>query len=128
MFFSSKNISPASARSAPEIWPTRVVLPAPFGPISACTSPARTSSVTASVATTPPKCLLTLSRRSMFPVQEAGDALRGEEHDDEEHDADAEAGVLLVVRRDRGQPVDAVVGDEVLEEQQHRRADHPAPQ
>src|ERR1041385_5308988 len=108
MFFSSKNISPASARSAPEIWPTRVVLPAPFGPISACTSPARTSSVTASVATTPPKCLLTLSRRSMlcgvFPIQQTGDALRREEHDDEEHEADAETGVLLVVRRERGEP------------------------
>ena len=48
---------PASGASSPEIWLISVVLPAPFGPITACSSPGRTSSVTSSVTRRPPKFL-----------------------------------------------------------------------
>src|SRR5580765_3075569 len=101
MVLSSKRIAPPSGARAPEMRPTSVVLPAPFGPISACTSPAAISRLTPSVATTPPKRLLTRSRRSIFlPLHQTGDSLRREQHDRQHHQADAEVGVLLVVRRE----------------------------
>src|SRR3954470_23936 len=128
-----KRMRPLSVGSAPEIWPMSVVLPAPFGPMSACTWPRTISSVTSSVATTPPKRLLTprsssMASSSFRPGKEAGDAFRRKHDDGEEHDADREAGVVLVVRRELREPGDAVVGDEVLEAEQHRRADHAAPE
>src|SRR5215207_5533352 len=111
MFRSSKRISPSSGERLPEIWPMRVVLPAPLGPINACTSPSVTSRLTASVATTPPKRLLMASSRSIcLPRKQAGNPLRGEQHDGEQHRADAEVGVLLVVRREGGKPPDRIVG------------------
>src|SRR5436305_6842278 len=54
---------PASGASMPEIWLISVVLPAPFGPITACSSPGRTSSVTASVTRRPPKFFARFSMR-----------------------------------------------------------------
>src|SRR2546421_5739932 len=120
---------PASVGSTPEIWPMSVVLPAPFGPISACTSPRVTSRVTSSVATTPPKRLLTPRSSSMAaPPEEPGNTL-GRQHDDgEQHDAHREAGMVLVVGRELREPGDAVVGDQVLEAEQHRGADDAAPE
>src|SRR5436305_4217269 len=46
---------PASGTIRPEIWLINVVLPAPFGPITACSSPGITLSVTSSVTRKPPK-------------------------------------------------------------------------
>ena len=46
---------PASGASSPEIWLISVVLPAPLGPIIACSSPGATSSETSSVTRSPPK-------------------------------------------------------------------------
>src|SRR5439155_611453 len=60
-----KRMRPESVPRLPEIWLIRVVLPAPFGPMSACTSPRATCSVTSSVATTPPKRLDTPRSSSM---------------------------------------------------------------
>src|ERR1700738_3101539 len=57
-------ILPPSGPSSPEIWLISVVLPAPFGPITACSSPGRTSSVTSSVTRSPPKFLVSPSMRS----------------------------------------------------------------
>ena len=57
-------ISPASGASNPEIWLISVVLPAPFGPITACSSPGITSSVMLSVTRRPPKFLVSPSMRS----------------------------------------------------------------
>src|SRR5262245_1595418 len=53
---------PAAGAISPEIWLISVVLPAPFGPITACNSPGPISSVTPSVTTSPPKFL----RRSLI--------------------------------------------------------------
>src|SRR5205823_14376082 len=95
-------ISPSSVPRLPEIWPISLVLPAPLGPISAWTSPCATSSVTASVATRPPKRLVTPRSSSIaLPRNQSGNALRREEHDHEQHHADAETCVLLVVGRER---------------------------
>src|SRR5437773_10889507 len=95
----SKRIAPASLPRLPEIWPIKVVLPAPFGPMRACTSPRFTSSVTSSVATTPPKRLERFRSSSMLlPREQAGDALGGEQHDRKQHGADSKTCVLLVVR------------------------------
>ena len=55
----SKRIAPVSGASSPVIWPIKVVLPAPLGPIRACTSPRRTSSEISSHALSAPKLLLT---------------------------------------------------------------------
>src|SRR5437763_75399 len=100
MSFFSNRILPASGATLPQICAMRVVLPAPFGPMSAWTSPALTERLTASVATTPPKCFDRL-RSSSMAAKQPGDPLRREQHDDEQHDPDAEAGVLLVVGRER---------------------------
>src|SRR5689334_8001490 len=101
MSISSKKIFPPSVARLPEIWPTSVVLPAPLGPMRACTSPCDTSSATLSVATTPPKCFVTLSSSSISSSRnQTGNALRREQYDHEQDEADADAGVLLVVRRE----------------------------
>src|SRR5205823_5304373 len=103
--------------------------PAPFGPMSACTSPRTTSSVTSSVATTPPKRFVTPRSSSMaLCLKQSRNALGGQHHDGQEHDAYREPGMVLVVRRERREPTDAVIGDQVLEQQEHCRPDHPAPE
>src|SRR5437016_13823733 len=103
-------IRPISVGSTPEICPMSVVLPAPFGPMRACTSPRTTSSVTSSVATTPPKRLETPRSSSMalrlHSPLEPGDALGREHHDGQEDDADGQAPMVLVIRRERRDPGD----------------------
>src|SRR6187397_3107120 len=110
-----KTMRPESMGSTPEICATRVVLPAPLGPISACTSPFAISRVTSSVATTPPKRLVTPRSSSMLFLPQPCDAFRREHHYREQDDADRKPRMVLVVRRQRREPTDAVVGDQVLE-------------
>src|SRR6267142_1154209 len=125
----SNRMAPPSLARSPAIWAIRVVFPAPLGPMSACTSPGFTSSVTSSVATTPPKRLDTFFSSSiLLPREPSGDPLWREQHDREQHDTDAQARVLLIIRKRGREPFDAVVGDQVLEAEQRRGADHPAPQ
>ena len=50
----SSSTRPPSGRSSPLNWPISVVLPAPLGPITACSSPGRTSSDRSSVTVRPP--------------------------------------------------------------------------
>src|SRR2546423_218864 len=61
-------ISPASGASNPEIWLISVVLPAPFGPITACSSPGIRWGVTPWVTRRPPKFLVSPSMRSTAPA------------------------------------------------------------
>src|SRR3954468_20664531 len=123
-----KTMRPESVASTPAICAMSVVLPAPFGPMSAWTSPCAISSVTSSVATSPPKRLVTPRSSSIFLPEEPGDALGREHHDGQQHRAHREPGMVLVVGRRRRQPADAVIGDEVLEAEQDGRADQAAPQ
>ena len=81
----------------PETRLRSVVLPAPFGPMSPCTSPAATPSEAPSTAASPPKVRRTPCRLKQhgapsarpqpgpYPRRERGDAL-GQEEDDEEED------------------------------------------
>src|SRR5712691_5269138 len=125
----SKTIAPLSLPRLPEIWPIKVVLPAPFGPIRACTSPRFTSSVMPSVATMPPKRFDTFFSSSMLlPREHARDALRGEQHDRKEHGADPQTRVLLIIREYRGEPLHPVGADQVFQTEQRHRADHSAPE
>src|SRR5436190_722489 len=125
----SKRISPRSEGKLPEIWLMSVVLPAPLGPISAWTSPLLTSSDTSSVATTPTKRFDTrLSSSTAPPRQQPGDAVRREQHDRQHHQAAAQVGVLRVVGRNGGEPGERVVGDHMLEAEEHERPDGPAPE
>jgi hypothetical protein len=56
--------SPELGSSTPEIMLKKVLLPAPLGPIKACTSPAFTSIDTALFATSPPKRFVTCADSS----------------------------------------------------------------
>src|SRR6185369_1006143 len=86
-----------------------VVLPAPFGPISACSSPRATAKSSRSVATRPPKRFCSPSTRSRMsatgrpPLREssnhAGNAVSGIQHYDQEHHADTQLPVLGIARQ-----------------------------
>src|SRR4029078_3314929 len=93
-------ICPASGRSSPEGCLMKVVVPAPFGPITACVSPARTSKSTPSVATSAPNDFLIFlfsKRISLIFVsrQETRQAGLGEQH--HEHGEYAQVKVPVVV-------------------------------
>src|SRR5947207_10378726 len=87
----AKLIVPASGVSSPASCATSVVLPAPFGPITAWTSPGSTASETSLVATSPPKRLVNPSVASsgsaMAPRASAEDAEQPpfrEQHDEDQ--------------------------------------------
>src|SRR5262249_31362568 len=78
----SKRISPESGLKNPEMSAKRVVLPAPFGPMTAEIDPPGTASEIASVAQRPPKRLVTAMTSSMARPQKYaphGDAAETEE-------------------------------------------------
>src|SRR5216683_4235404 len=83
-------ICPAEGRSSPASCATSVVLPAPLGPITACSSPSATASERRSVAVTPPKRLTisTVSSRRSAIAGGSGDkpveAALGEQHREDE--------------------------------------------
>src|SRR3954463_9652533 len=60
----ANSMRPASGTIRPEIWLIKVVLPAPFGPITACSSLGITSTVTSSVTRRPPKLFERFAMRS----------------------------------------------------------------
>ena len=67
----AKRMRPKSARNWPLSCAINVVLPAPFGPMMACSSPGATSSERLSVATMPPKRLARPSTLSMGSLMAA---------------------------------------------------------
>src|SRR5271157_6063491 len=77
---------PPSGAISPASCPISVVLPAPLGPMMACSSPSGTASEIASEAMTPPKRLLSPSIRNSASgtaglPQQAVDAAPREQHD-----------------------------------------------
>src|SRR5262249_37349772 len=77
------------AAISPASWPISVVLPAPFGPMMACSSPFGTQSEMESEAMTPPKRLVSSSISSSASAtarsrQQAVDAAACEQHDQQE--------------------------------------------
>src|SRR6185437_3581934 len=92
-----KRMVPESGARPPVSWLTRVVLPAPLGPIRAWISPCFTSIETSSVASRPPKCLASRSVTSssvMAEAQQRGDAAFGVERDDHQEGAEHDLPVL----------------------------------
>src|ERR1700761_6156848 len=80
---------PASGARWPVSWLISVVLPAPFGPMMACSSPLATSIETLSVARMPPNRRTSFSTRSSGsatgePPQHAHDPTAAEQHDKQE--------------------------------------------
>src|SRR5215216_4758563 len=89
MSASSKRIRPLSGAISPVSSPISVVLPAPFGPMMACNSPANTASVISSDAITPPKRLLKPSicksaSATAHTFKQAVDAAAREQHHQQE--------------------------------------------
>src|SRR4029453_6964621 len=85
----AKWMVPASGRMLPVSWLTKVVLPAPLGPIRAWISPGRTSIETLSFAIRPPKRFFSpvgVSTGSTMAAPEQGiDAAPGVERDQHQH-------------------------------------------
>src|SRR3954464_11281358 len=67
-------MAPASGRSVPASWPMNVVFPAPFGPMTACVSPSRTSKSMPSLARSAPKVFTTPRTSSIVLLQHSGEA------------------------------------------------------
>src|SRR5690349_22121016 len=80
----AKMIRPASGSRLPASWLMKVVLPAPFGPITAWVSPSRTSKSMPSVARSAPKFFTSPRTSSIGLVQDAGQAAAEEDHREHE--------------------------------------------
>src|SRR4029077_9709698 len=119
---SSKRMAPALGARSPESMLMSVVLPAPLGPITACTSPRRSSSETSLTAARPPNCLespLTrrigsvigdLRRAAAQPKREPTDAARQQQHREDDEDSHRQQPMLVEAVEDR------LVGEEILQQ------------
>src|SRR5262245_44354449 len=107
---------PASGAISPASWLISVVLPAPFGPMIACSSPCGTASAIASEATTPPKRLLRSSisksaSATAHPGEQTVNAAAREQHDQQEK------------RTEDDLPVFGYARQQLFQHQQRHRAD-----
>src|SRR5947209_19792921 len=112
-----KRRRPASGVISPASWPIKVVFPAPFGPMTACSSPSGIASEIASEAITPPKCFESSSICSSASAtrstrNETIDSAAREQHDQEEDGPENDLPVL-----DNG-------GEPLLQQQQRDGADN----
>src|SRR5689334_18052485 len=94
---------PASGARWPVSWLISVVLPAPLGPMIACSSPCSTSSETLSVARMPPKRRTRFWTRSSGsatgkPPEQTHDAAATEQHDQEQQRAHDDRPVFRDLR------------------------------
>src|SRR5215831_6710844 len=113
---SAKRMRPASGAISPASWPISVVLPAPFGPMIACSSPGGTESAIASEATTPPKRLLRPSicksaSATAHPSEQAVNAAAREQDDQQKQ------------RTEDDLPVFGDAREHLFQHQQRHRAD-----
>src|SRR6267142_7011899 len=95
---------PEFGGSCPVSWLISVVLPAPFGPMIACSSPFATSSETWSVAITPPNRRTSFSTRSKGsataqPPEQPHDAAAPEQHDQQQKRAHDQRPVFRHLRQ-----------------------------
>src|SRR3954453_15168473 len=99
-----KRMLPASGMRLPASCAMKVVLPAPFGPITACVSPSSTSSVTPSVALSAPKLFCRFSTWSSMSgiglVEDAGQAALEEDDAQDEERAEYHLPVLRPALQD----------------------------
>src|SRR5688572_11434294 len=101
-----KRTLPASGINSPLSWAMKVVLPAPFGPMSACTPRAATLRSMASFATTPPKRLV-----SPLTESRASSATAAKQHDEHEQ------------RSEHHHPVFGYLGQGLFQHHVQQRAD-----
>src|SRR6185295_16968338 len=80
----ANTMRPASGRRLPASWLMKVVLPAPFGPITACVSPSRTSKSMPSLARSAPKFFVSPRASSIGLVEDPRQTVA--EEDDREHE------------------------------------------
>src|SRR6185312_793547 len=97
-------MAPEFGISCPVNWLISVVLPAPFGPMMACSSPGATSSDRLSVALMPPKLRTRFSTRSMGSSttehpQPAHDAAAREQYDQQQQRAHDQRPVFGELRQ-----------------------------
>src|SRR4051812_17471159 len=76
----AKTMRPLSGRSVPESWAMKVVLPAPFGPMTACVSPSRTSKSMPSLARRAPKLFVRRETSSIVFLKKACQTALEEDH------------------------------------------------
>src|ERR1039457_1934868 len=105
MSLPASKMEPACGSNCPVSWLISVVLPAPFGPMMACNSPAATSSETWSVATMPPNRRTSFSMRSKGsattqPPQQAIYAAAPEQHDQQHQRAHDHRPVFRDLRKE----------------------------
>src|ERR1700722_10261256 len=115
----AKKTCPASGGISPASWLISVVLPAPFGPMTACSSPGSSDYAMSSDAVMPPNCLARLSMRNSGsatagPRQHAVDAAAREQHDEQDQ------------RPEDDRPVLGHAREPLFEQQQRHGADHRA--
>src|SRR3954470_10562002 len=84
----AKRTVPESGRRLPASWLMKVVLPAPFGPITACVSPSATSKSMPSLARSAPNCFVSARTSSIGFEEHSGEAAL--EEDPREHEQRAE--------------------------------------
>src|ERR1044072_9947923 len=101
-----------SGRTLAGSWPMKVVLPAPFGPISACVSLSATSKSMPSPARSAPNCFVSPRTSSIGFVEHAGEAALEENHRKHEKRAQDDLPVL------------GPALEHLLDEQQRDGADH----
>src|SRR5687767_15555578 len=80
----AKRTVPASGRRLPASWLMKVVLPAPFGPMTACVSPSRTSKSMPSHARRAPKVFVSPRTSSIGFVEQACQAPLEKDHRQDE--------------------------------------------
>src|SRR6202795_3700867 len=108
---------PEFGSSCPVSWLISVVLPAPFGPMIACSSPRATSSDRLSVATIPPNRRTRFSTRSNAsatpqPPEQPDDATAPEQHDQQQKRAHDERPIFRHLRQ------------KLFQQQIHDRSNH----
>src|SRR5262245_39726567 len=104
--------------SWPPSWAINVVLPAPFGPITACNSPSGMPKVRSSVATMPPKRFARLSTRSKSAMahlaEKAVDSAARKQHNEQQQWPEDDL------------PVFGDTGEHLFQHQQRDCAEHRA--
>src|SRR5271165_2702688 len=120
---------PECGARCPVSWLISVVLPAPLGPMMACSSPCGTSSVTWSVAMMPPNRRTSFSTRSrgsatLQSPQQAHDAAAAEQHDHEQQRAHDDGPILGELRQKFLQQEIDDGADDRAEQRAHAAEDH----
>src|SRR5215470_10024352 len=129
---SSKRMAPALGARSPDSMLMSVVLPAPLGPITACTSPRRSSSETSLTAARPPNCLESsvtrrigsvigdLGRAAALAQREPADAARQQQHRENDQHPHGQQPMLVEAVEDR------LVGQKILQQREREGAEDRA--